>query len=69
MPREAGVNNFIEIYELLTQQGHRAITDHFAGKGYAVLKEEVVELIIEVLRPILEGYAKLIPDPIGLDRI
>ena len=54
---------------MLTQQGRRAITGHFAGKGYAVLKEEVVELIIEVLRPILEGYAKLIPDPIGLDRI
>lgn len=68
-PEKAGVNNLLEIYELLTQQSRRAILEHFAGKGYAVLKQEVAELIIEVLRPIREGYAKLMADPTELDRI
>jgi tryptophanyl-tRNA synthetase len=68
-PEKAGVNNLLEVYELLTQQSRRAIAGHFAGKGYAVLKQEVAELIIEVLRPIREGYAKLIADPTELDRI
>jgi tryptophanyl-tRNA synthetase len=39
------------------------------GKGHAVLKEEVAELIIEVLRPLREGYTKLIAYPTGFDRI
>ncbi len=68
-PEKAGVNNLLEVYELLTQQSRRAIAEHFAGKGYAVLKQEVADLIIEVLRPIREGYAKLIADPTELDRI
>jgi tryptophanyl-tRNA synthetase len=67
-PEKAGVNNLLEVYELLTQQSRRAIAGHFAGKGYAVLQQEVAELIIEVLRPIREGYAKLIADPTELDR-
>jgi tryptophanyl-tRNA synthetase len=66
---KAGVNNLLEVYELSTQQSRQAIAEHFAGKGYAVLKQEVAELIIEVLRPIREGYAKLIADPTELERI
>jgi tryptophanyl-tRNA synthetase len=68
-PEKAGVNNLLEVYELLTQQSRRAITERFAGKRYAALKQEVAELIIEVLRPIREGYARLIADPTELDRI
>jgi tryptophanyl-tRNA synthetase len=68
-PEKAGVNNLLEIYELLTRQNRRAIAEHFADKGYAVLKQEVAELIIEVLRPIREGYAKLIAEPTELARI
>jgi tryptophanyl-tRNA synthetase len=57
-PEKAGVNNLLEIYELLTQQDRRAIVEHFAGKGYTVLKQEVAELVIEALRPIREGYGR-----------
>ena len=35
---KAGVNNLLEIYELLTRQGRPAIEAHFAGQGYAALK-------------------------------
>jgi tryptophanyl-tRNA synthetase len=68
-PEKAGVNNLLEIYELLTQLNGRAIAEHFAGKGYAALKQEVAELLIEALRPIREGYAELIVDPTELERI
>ncbi len=68
-PQKAGVNNLLEIYELLTAESRLDIEAHFAGKGYAELKEEVAEVIIEALRPIQERYQSLISDPAELDDI
>lgn len=55
-PDKAGVNNLLEIYELLTGQARPEIEAHFAGKGYGHLKTEVAEVIIEALRPVRERY-------------
>jgi tryptophanyl-tRNA synthetase len=68
-PEKAGVNNLLEIYELLTGESRPAIEAHFVGQGYAVLKREVAEVVIEGLRPIRERYAELMADPAELDRI
>lgn len=68
-PERAGVNNLLQIYELLTGQSRAAIEDHFAGKGYGALKSEVADVVIEGLRPIRERYFQLIADPAELDRL
>jgi tryptophanyl-tRNA synthetase len=68
-PEKAGVNNLLEIYELLTGKSRPEIEARFAGQGYAVLKREVAEVMIEALRPIRERYQELISDPAELDRI
>jgi tryptophanyl-tRNA synthetase len=68
-PEKAGVNNLMEIYELLTQQSRQAIVEHFAGKGYAVLKREVAEVVIDALRQIRERYQTLIANGGELDAI
>ncbi len=68
-PSKAGVNNLLEIYELFTGQGREAIEAHFAGQGYARLKREVTEAVVEGLRPIRERYAQLIADPAELERL
>ncbi len=68
-PEKAGVNNLLEIYELLTQQSRPAIVEHFAGKGYAGLKREVAEVIIETLRPVRERYQTLVANRAELDVI
>ncbi len=44
-----------------------AIEAHFAGKGYAALKTEVAEALIEELRPVRERYHQLMADPAELD--
>lgn len=67
-PEKAGVNNLLEIYELLSGQGRPEIEAHFAGQGYAVLKREVAEVVIEALCPIRARYRELISDPVELDR-
>jgi tryptophanyl-tRNA synthetase len=69
IPEKAGVNNLLEIYELLTGYDRRYIEEHFAGKGYAVLKQETAEVIIESLRPIRERYVALMADSSALDHI
>jgi len=66
---KAGVNNLLEIYELLTERTREEIEGHFAGKGYADLKAEVAEVIIEALRPIRRRTQKLLEDPAELDRL
>ena len=69
-PEKAGVNNLLEIYQLLTGQSRPEIEAHFAvSKGYGALKSEVAEVVIESLRPIRERYEQLISDPAELDRI
>ncbi|WP_322814106.1 tryptophan--tRNA ligase [Chloroflexus sp.] len=68
-PDRAGVNNLLQIYELLTGRSRPEIEAHFAGKGYGVLKRELTEVVVESLRPIRERYYRLMNDPAELDRI
>jgi tryptophanyl-tRNA synthetase len=68
-PEKAGVNNLLEIFELLTQRSRPAIVEHFAGKGYAALKREVAEVVIEALRPVREQYQALVANEAELDAI
>lgn len=68
-PERAGVNNLLQIYELFTGLSRAAIEDHFAGKGYGALKNDVAEAVIEGLRPIRDRYEHLIADPAELDRL
>jgi tryptophanyl-tRNA synthetase len=68
-PDKAGVNNLLEIYELLTGVSRPDIEAHFQGQGYAVLKREVAEVVIEALRPIRERYHELVSDPAELHRM
>ena len=66
-PEKAGVNNLLEIYELVTHESRSAIEAHFAGKGYGDLKGEVAEALIEELRPVRERYHQLMADTAELD--
>lgn len=68
-PEKAGVNNLLEIYELLTGAGRSEIEARFDGRGYAVFKEEVAGVVIETLRPVRERYHELISDPAEFDSI
>lgn len=68
-PEKAGVNNLLEIYELITGLSRAEIETHFEGLGYAQLKEQVAEVVIEALRPIQARYKQLISDPHELDAI
>ena len=48
------INNLLTIYNLLTNKTEAEIEEHFNGKGYAVLKQELAEVCIQFLKPIQE---------------
>jgi tryptophanyl-tRNA synthetase len=48
------VTNLLSIYQLLTGQTPEEIEAHFAGKGYAQLKNDLAEAAVEFLRPFQE---------------
>ncbi len=57
-----GVKNLLVMYEVLSGLGRQAIEERFHGRGYAVLKRELAELVDEKLRPIRERYDAVIAD-------
>jgi len=48
------INNLLTIYHLLTNKSELEIEDHFRGKGYAALKQDLADVCIEFLKPIQE---------------
>ena len=56
------INNLLTIYHLLTGKEPREIEEHFGGKGYAKLKEELAEATIDFLRPFQERVSDIDDD-------
>lgn len=61
------ITNLLTIYHLLTEQSPDEIEQHFNGKGYAHLKEELAEVTIDFLKPFQERVRAL--DDAKLDDI
>jgi tryptophanyl-tRNA synthetase len=53
------ITNLLTIYHLLTGQPSDEIEGHFAGGGYARLKEDLAEVTIEFLQPFQERVASI----------
>lgn len=60
-----GVYNLLTIYQLFqpSPMSKQEIEAHFEGQGYGALKKELVELVVEGLRPIHEKFDQLSADP------
>src|SRR6266853_4908872 len=61
------INNLLTIYHLLTNKTPAEIEEHFEGKGYSSLKQELADVCIEFLRPIQESVRSIDDDK--LDQI
>ncbi|HJU54553.1 MAG TPA: tryptophan--tRNA ligase [Pyrinomonadaceae bacterium] len=61
------VTNLLTIYRILTQQSPEEIENHFSGRGYAQLKGELAELVVEFLQPFQERVRGISDEE--LDRI
>jgi len=61
------INNLLTIYHLLTEKSPADIEDHFDGKGYAKLKEELADVTIEFLKPLQQRVRAI--DDVRLNEI
>jgi tryptophanyl-tRNA synthetase len=59
--------NLLTIYQLLTREAKPEIEKHFAGHGYAQLKGELGDVVVEFLRPFQERVRAIADEE--LDRV
>jgi tryptophanyl-tRNA synthetase len=64
-----GINNLLVIYQVFTGRPEDEIEAHFAGKGYAALKKELSEVVIEALRALQSRYRELVAEPSYLESL
>ena len=64
-----GVYNLLVIYELFTGLSRVDIEARFEGKGYADLKAEVADAVVESLWPVQVRYRELTADPAYVDSL
>ncbi len=57
-----GLANLLTIYSVLSGTSVEAVEQHFEGKMYSALKEELGELMVESLKPVQDRYAEISSD-------
>ncbi len=58
-----GINNLLAIYEMFSGLPRETIEERFRDKGYAFLKKELSDLVVEALEPVRTRYGELRKDP------
>ncbi|HHZ01430.1 MAG TPA: tryptophan--tRNA ligase [Tissierellia bacterium] len=66
---QPGIKNLINIYSKITNKQPEEIAGEYQGKGYAELKEDVAEVVIEELKPIQEKIDYLLKNKDYLEKI
>jgi tryptophanyl-tRNA synthetase len=59
------ITNLLTIYQLLTGDSTDEIEVHFAGKGYAQLKQDLADVTVEFLRPFQERVKGIGPEQLN----
>ena len=68
-PSRPAIYNMLVIFQAFTGESEEIIENQFKGKGYAALKEELAEVIIEGLKPLQDCYYEIVSDPAYLDSL
>jgi len=64
-----GLSNLIDIYIALTNKSYKHIEDQYSGQMYSVLKNDLIDLLVDFLEPIQNEYNKIINDKEYLSNI
>lgn len=66
---QKGIKNLLNIYSAFTNEDIDTIVRRYDGKGYGIFKEELAEVVVEVLRPIQGRYNDLINNKDYLEKV
>lgn len=64
-----GVKNLLAVYKVLSGDTDADIQNRFTGKMYGHLKKDVLEVVLNHVRPIQERYHTIVADEVGLKRV
>jgi tryptophanyl-tRNA synthetase len=68
-PDKPAITNLLTIYSVATERSIADLEQSYAGKGYADLKADLGEALVEFLRPVQERYRELVADPAEISRL
>ena len=57
------------IYQAITNKTEEEVVEHFKGKQYSQLKEELAEIVVTFIKPVQEKFQQLMSSPEELDEI
>lgn len=67
--KKPALYNLLTIYALLTDKNEDEIETHFQGKGYADLKKELAEVVVDFIKPVQEKYLEYKKDKKLLEKV
>jgi len=67
--KKPGISNLLTIYSLFTDQPMKEIEKQFTGKGYAIFKQQLAELLIDKLEPFRQKKTELVKNPEIIEKI
>ena len=68
-PDKPAITNLLTILSIATGRDVDELEASFSGRGYADLKGELADALVEYLRPLQERYRELVADPGELSRV
>lgn len=66
---QIGLRNLIEIYSSFSKENPEIIVSNYKDKGYGAFKKDLIEIVIEGLKPVQEKYKAFMDDKGELERI
>lgn len=66
---QIGLRNLIEIYSSFSKENPEIIVSKYKDKGYGAFKKDLIEIVIEGLKPVQEKYKAFMDDKGELERI
>jgi tryptophanyl-tRNA synthetase len=67
--KRPGIHNLLVIYEIFSGLSRAEIEARYEGKGYAHLKKELGEVVVEGLKPLQSRYQELTAEPGHIDSL
>jgi tryptophanyl-tRNA synthetase len=64
-----GVKNMLVLYEALTGKSREEIEKHFENSNYGTLKKELIDVVVETLKPIQARFEEIIREETYLNNI
>jgi len=64
-----GIYNLLVIYEIFSELSRAEIEAKYEGKGYAQLKKDLGEVVVEGLKPLQSRYQELTAEPGHIDSL